>query len=142
MGNTLASGSGISYEVGKNCEKKNVFISNIELTFKDLFTYRIKYNNSKYGKACLAGTQANNGVILAQNKYFNFQWQFVQNEDTGDSFYLGNHTKKCDKNSLAFVEILRIDPVVLQTNKEKFQNVSIKFKNNSDLDKLIRKLQK
>lgn len=142
MGNTLASGSGISYEVGKNCEKKNVFISNIELTFKDLFTYRIKYNNSKYGKACLAGTQSNNGVILAQNKYFNFQWQFVQNEDTGDSFYLGNHTKKCDKNSLSIVEILRITPTVTKADSEKFKNVVYKFKNNSELDKLIKKFQK
>jgi hypothetical protein len=63
----------------------------------------------------------------------------VENQDTGDSFVLGNHTKKCDKNSIAIVEILRIDPVVLQ---EKFQKVSLKFKNDSDLDKLIKKLKK
>lgn len=142
MGNTLANGSGASFEIGKNCEKISNFTSNIELTFKYLFIYKIKYNNSKYGKACLAGTQDNSGVILAQNKDFNFQWQFVQNEDTGDSYFLGNHTKKCEKNSIAIVEILRIDPIVLQENQEKFQNISQKFKNDSELDKLIRNFKK
>jgi hypothetical protein len=140
MGNTLASGSGTSFEVGKNCEKLSYFTSNIELIFMDLFIYKIKYNNSKYGKACLAGTQDNSGVILSQNKYFNFQWQFVQNEDTGDSYFFGNHTKKCEKNSLSTVEILRIDPIVLQANHEQFKKIASKFKNDSDLDKLIKKL--
>ena len=140
MGNTLASGSGTSFEVGKNCEKLSYFTSNIELIFMDLFIYKIKYNNSKYGKACLAGTQDDSGVILAQNKYFNFQWQFVLNEDTGDSYFFGNHTKKCEKNSLSTVEILRIDPIVLQANHEQFKKIARKFKNDSDLDKLIKKL--
>ena len=142
MGNTLASGSGTSFEVGKNCEKLSYFTSNIELIFMDLFIYKIKYNNSKYGKACLAGTQDDSGVILAQNKYFNFQWQFVLNEDTGDSYFFGNHTKKCEKNSLSTVEILRIDPIVLQANHEQFKKIARKFKNDSDLDKLIKKLIK
>ncbi len=95
------------------------------------------------GKAYLAGTIDNSGVLLAQNKCFNFQWQVVQNQDTGDSFVLGNHTKKCDKNSIAIVEILKIDPVVLQANQEKLQKkVSIKFKNGSELDKFIKQLKK
>ncbi len=29
------------------------------------------------GKAYLAGTVDNSGVLLAQNKCFNFQWKFV-----------------------------------------------------------------
>lgn len=58
------------------------------------YIYKIKYNNSKYGKACLAGTIDNSGVLLAQNKCFNFQWQVVENQDTDDSYILGNHTKK------------------------------------------------
>jgi hypothetical protein len=139
MGNTLASGSGTSLEVGKNYEQLYDFTSNVEFIFMGPFINKIKYNNSKYGNAYLAGTIDNSGVLLAQNKCFNFQWKVVENQDTGDSFVLGNHTKKCDKNSIAIVEILRIDPVVLQ---EKFQKVSLKFKNDSDLDKLIKKLKK
>jgi hypothetical protein len=73
MGNTVASGQGYSLEVGKNCEKITNFTSDVVLTFKNLFIYKIAYNNSKYGKACLAGTQDYNGIILAQNKDFNFQ---------------------------------------------------------------------
>jgi len=95
MGNTVASGSGYSFEVGKNCEKISTFTSNVVLSFKALFIYKIAYNNSKYGKACLAGTEDFNGIILAQNKNFNFQWEIIQNEDTEDSFIIGNHTKKC-----------------------------------------------
>ena len=126
---------------------ENGYFTGNNLTFKPsaetsihLFIYKIKYNNSKYGKACLAGTQDDSGVILAQNKYFNFQWQFVLNEDTGDSYFFGNHTKKCEKNSLSTVEILRIDPIVLQANHEQFKKIARKFKNDSDLDKLIKKL--
>jgi len=73
IGNTVASGGGNSLEVGKNCEKLSEFTSDIVLTFKNLYIYKIAYNNSKYGKACLAGTQDNREVILAQNKNFNFQ---------------------------------------------------------------------
>ena len=143
MGNTLASGRGNSYEVGKNCEKYTKFTSDVVLTFKSLFIYKIAYNNSKYGKACLAGTQDYlHGVILAQNKDFNFQWEILQNEDTNDFFIFGNHTKKSDKNSLAIVEIMQIEPAVLQASKAKFTAVARKFKNNSELAAQIKKLKK
>ena len=142
MGNTVASGGGNSLEVGKNCEKLTEFTSDVVLTFKNLFLYKIAYNNSKYGKACLAGTQDNSGVILAQNKYFNFQWQILQNEDTSDFFIFGNHTKKCEKNSLAIVEIMQVEPAVLQANLAKFTAVARKFKNNSELATQIKKLVK
>jgi hypothetical protein len=142
MGNTVASGGGNSLEVGKNCEKLTEFTSDVVLTFKNLFIYKIAYNNSKYGKACLAGTQDNSGVILAQNKYFNFQWQILQNEDTSDFFIFGNHTKKCEKNSLAIVEIMQVEPAVLQANLAKFTAVARKFKNNSELATQIKKLVK
>jgi hypothetical protein len=142
MGNTVASGSGYSYEVGKNCEKITEFTSDVVLTFKDLFIYKIAYNNSKYGKACLAGTQDYNGVILAQNKDFNFQWEILQNEDTGEFFIFGNHTKKCEKNSLAIFEIMQIEPVVLAENKEKLSAVARKFKSSSELGVQIKKLRK
>ncbi len=142
MGNTIASGQGYSLEVGKNCEKFTEFTSDVVLTFKNFYIYKIKYNNSKYGKACLAGTQTNNEVILAQNKYFNFQWEVVQNEDTDEFFIFGNHTKKCEKNSLAIFEIMKIEPQVLVKNKEKFSAVARKFKSNSELDVQIKKLIK
>jgi hypothetical protein len=142
MGNTVASGGGNSLEVGKNCEKLTEFTSDVVLTFKNLFIYKIAYNNSKYGKACLAGTQDNSGVILAQNKYFNFQWQILQNEDTSDFFIFGNHTKKCETNSLAIVEIMQVEPAVLQANLAKFTAVARKFKNNSELATQIKKLVK
>jgi hypothetical protein len=142
MGNTVASGSGYSLTVGKNCEKYDEFTSNVILTFKNLFISRIEYNNSKYGKTYLAGTQDNSGFILAQNKYFNFQWKNIENEDTGESFILGNHTKKCNKNSLAIYEVMKINPVVLQANKEKIKVITYKFKNDSELDKLVKKLTK
>ena len=142
MGNTVASGQGYSLEVGKNCEKFTNFTSDVVLTFKNLFIYKIEYNNSKYGKACLAATQTNNGVILAQNKNFNFQWEIIQNEDTGASFILGNHTKKCEKNSLAIFEAMEIEPTVLQANRAKISAVARKFKNDSELAAQIKKLVK
>ena len=142
MGNTVASGQGYSLEVGKNCEKFTNFTSDVVLTFKNLFIYKIAYNNSKYGKACLAATQTNNGVILAQNKNFNFQWEIIQNEDTGASFILGNHTKKCEKNSLAIFEAMEIEPTVLQANRAKISAVARKFKNDSELAAQIKKLVK
>jgi hypothetical protein len=142
MGNTVASGEGISYQVGKNCEKFTEFTSNVVLTFKDLFIYKIAYNNSKYGKACLAGTESFNGIILAQNKDFNFQWEILQNEDTDEFFIFGNHTKKCEKSSLAIFEIMLIEPSVLAANKEKFTAVSRKIKNNSELAAKIKKFRK
>ena len=142
MGNTIASGEGYSFEVGKNCEKLSNFTSDVVLTFKNLFIYKIAYNNSKYGKACLAATQTINGIILAQNKNFNFQWEILQNEDTGESFIIGNHTKKSEKNSLAIFEVMEIEPTVLAANKEKFSAVARKFKNNSELDIQIKKLIK
>jgi hypothetical protein len=142
MGNTIASGQGYSYQVGKNCEKFTEFTSDVVLTFKSFFIYKIAYNNSKYGKACLAGTQTYNGVILAQNKNFNFQWEILQDEDTGEFFIFGNHTKKCDKNSLAIVEVMLIEPAVLAANKEKLTAVARKFKSNSELGVQIKKLKK
>jgi hypothetical protein len=142
MGNTVASGQGYSLEVGKNCEKFTQFTSDVVLTFKNFFIYKIAYNNSKYGKACLAGTQDDSGVILAQNKDFNFQWQILQNEETSEFFIFGNHTKKCEKNSLAIFEIMQIEPAVLAANKEKLSTVSRKFKNNSELAAQIKKLKK
>ena len=141
MGNTIASGQGYSLEVGKNCEKITQFTSDVIITFKNFYIYKIAYNNSKYGKACLAGTQDNSGVILAQNKDFNFQWEILQNEDTNEFFIFGNHTKKCDKNSLAIFEIMQIEPAVLAANKEKLSAVARKFKNNSELAKHINTLQ-
>lgn len=142
MGNTVASGQGYSLEVGKNCEKFTNFTSDVVLTFKNFFIYKIAYNNSKYGKACLAATQTNNGIILAQNKNFNFQWEIIQNEDTGASFIFGNHTKKCEKNSLAIVEAMEIEPTVLQANRVKISAVARKFKNDSELATQIKKLVK
>ena len=142
MGNTVASGGGYSYEVGKNCEKFTDFTCDVVLTFKNLFIYKIVYNNSKYGKACLAGTQDFNGIILAQNKDFNFQWEIVQNEDTSEFFIFGNHTKKCEKNSLAIFEIMQIEPSVLAANKEKLSAVARKFKSSSELGVQIKKLLK
>ncbi len=142
MGNTIASGQGYSYQVGKNCEKFTEFTSDVVLTFKSFFIYKIAYNNSKYGKACLAGTQTYSGVILAQNKNFNFQWEILQDEDTGEFFIFGNHTKKCDKNSLAIVEVMLIEPAVLAANKEKLTAVARKFKSNSELGVQIKKLKK
>lgn len=142
MGNTIASGQGYSYQVGKNCEKFTDFTSNVVLTFKSFFIYKIAYNNSKYGKACLAGTQTYNGVIIAQNKNFNFQWEILQDEDTGEFFIFGNHTKKCDKNSLAIIEIMLIEPAVLAANKEKLTAVARKFKSSSEFGVQIKKLKK
>ena len=142
MGNTLASGSGYSLEVGKNCEKLTKFTSNIVLTFKDFKIYKIQYNNSKYGKACLAGTQNDSNVIYAQNQFYNFQWQLIQNQDTGENYYVGNHTRKGDKNSLAIFEILAIKPMILQADKEKINAVAYKFKNDSELAMQITKLKK
>ena len=142
MGNTVASGGGYSYEVGKNCEKITVFTSDVVITFKSFFIYKIVYNNSKYGKACLAGTLDSNEIMLAQNKDFNFQWEILQNEDTNEFFIFGNHTKKSEKNSLAIVEIMLIEPAVLQASKAKFTAVARKFKNNSDMAALIKKLKK
>ena len=142
MGNIVASGVGYSYEVGKNCEKFTEFTSDVILTFKSFYIYKIAYNNSKYGKACLAGTQDYNGIILAQNKNFNFQWEVLQNEDTDEFFIFGNHTKKCEKNSLAIVEAMRIEPEVLAANHAKIIAVARKFKNNSELAAQIKKLLK
>jgi hypothetical protein len=142
MGNTVASGDGYSFEVGTNCKKFTEFTSDVVLTLEDLFIYKIAYNNSKYGKACLAGTQTYNGIILAQNKHFNFQWEVLENEDTGEFFIFGNHTKKCEKNSLAIIEVMLVEPVVLQANHAKFTAVAHKFKNNSELAAQIKKLRK
>jgi len=142
MGNTIASGQGESLEVGKNCEKISTFKSNIVLTPKTFFTSKIAYNNSKFGKACLAGTQDFNGIILAQNKNFNFQWDILVNEDNEQFFIIGYHTKKCEKNSLAIFEVMEIEPAVLQANKEKISAVARKFKTNSELDIQIKKLCK
>jgi hypothetical protein len=142
MGNTVASGKGESLEVGKNCEKISTFTSNIVLTPKTFFTSKIAYNNSKFGKACLAGTQEYNVIILAQNKNFNFKWEIVEDEDSGELFIIGNHTKKCEKNSLAIFEVMAIEPAVLQANHAKFTEVARKFKSSSELAAQIKKLMK
>lgn len=124
MGNITASGSGVSLEVGKNCQKESSFNSTLVISIPDPRIYKLKYSNSKFGKACLAGTivQINNTTfnILAQNKDFNFQWQFIKNEDTGDYNISGNHTKKCEKNSLAISEQLKFNMESLEKEtKEK-----------------------
>ena len=93
-------------------------------------------------KACLAGTQSYNGIILAENNDFNFQWEIIENEDTGDLYIFGNHTKKCDKNSLAIFEIMEIDPTIFQENKERLSTVARKFNSNSELAAQIKKLRK
>jgi hypothetical protein len=142
MGNAIASGDGYSLEVGKNCEKFTQFKSEVVITFKDFFIYKIAYKNSKYGKACLAGTQNNSDIILAENKDYNFEWQITQNEETDEFFIIGNHTRKGDKNSLAIFEIMRVEQTVLKENKEKFLNVARKFKNDSELAEQIKKLKK
>ena len=142
MVSVIANGQGYSLEVGKNCEKITLFTSDVVITFKGLFIYKIAYNNSKYGKACLAGTQDSSGVILAQNKDFNFQWEVVENEDTGQVFIFGNQTKKCEKNSLAIIEIMQVEPSVLAANKEKFTAIARKFKNDSELATQIKKICK
>jgi hypothetical protein len=66
----------------------------------------------------------------------------LQDEDTGEFFIFGNHTKKCDKNSLAIVEVMLIEPAVLAANKEKLTAVARKFKSNSELGVQIKKLKK
>jgi len=113
MGNITASGTGVSLEVGKNCQKESSFNSTLVISVTDPRIYKLKYSNSKFGKACLAGTivQVNNTTfnILAQNKDFNFQWQFIKNEDTDDYNISGNHTKKCEKNSLSISEQLKFN---------------------------------
>ena len=142
MGNTVASGSGVYLEVGKNCEKLNQYTSNIVITFKDLFIYKIAYNNSKFGKACVAGTETLSGGIYAENKNFNFRWEVVEDEETGEFFIIGNHTKETDKNSVALFEIMQVDPEVLKANKSKFSAISRKIDKNSKLAAQIKKFRK
>jgi hypothetical protein len=142
MGSTLASGGGYSFEVGKNCEKRTDFTSDVVITFKELYIYKISYNNSKYGKACLSATENNNGYLLAQNKDFNFQWNVVQIEETGEFFIFGNHTRKGDKNSLAIVEIMQIEQIVQKSNHAKLAKIAHKFKNDSEFASLVKKLKK
>jgi hypothetical protein len=142
MGNIVGSGRGESLEVGKNCEKISTFTSNIVLTPKTFFTDKIEYNNSKFGKACLAGTLDIYGIILAQNKNFNFQWEILLNEDNEEVLIIGTHTKKCEKNSLAIFEVMEVEPTVLAANKEKISAVARKFKSNSELGAQIKKLCK
>lgn len=143
MGNTIASGNGSSYQVGKNCEELKNFTCDIKLTIKDFLIYQIDYNNSIYGNAFVAGTQNSNNIIFAQNKNFNFQWQITQNVDTGQFFILGNHTKKCQRNSLALIEVMQITPQILESsNMNIYLDLSIitKFNNESILDKKIKSI--
>ena len=142
MGNTIASGQGYSYQVGKNCEKFTEFTSDVVLTFQSLFIYKIAYNNSKFGKACLAGTETLSGGIYAENKNFNFRWEVVEDEETGEFFIIGNHTKETDKNSVALFEIMQVDPEVLKANKSKFSAISRKIDKNSKLAAQIKKFRK
>jgi hypothetical protein len=142
MGNTIASGDGYSYEVGKNCEKLTEFTSDIVITFKAISIFKIAYNNSKFGKACVAGTQPLGGSIYAENKNFDFRWELLEDEETGDIFVIGNHTKKTDKNSVALFEIMKVDQSVVQANKSKFTTISRKIEKNSELAAQIKKFRK
>ena len=136
MGNTIASGRGYLLEVGKNCEKVTQFTSDVIITFKGISIYKIAYNNSKFGKACLAGTQDRQENIIAQNKYFNFQWNVYQ-DDVGNFVIIGNHTKKCDKNSVALVEYMDVLPAIAEANKEKLTAIAKQLDKNSELAKHI-----
>jgi hypothetical protein len=142
----IASGRGHYLEVGKNCEKLTKYTCNIVLKFikedgEDTNLLKIAYNNSKFGKACLAGTQTESGEIHAENKYFNFQWN-IFNID-GDSVIYGNHTKDSeDNNSVALFEVMRVDPKVLKANKSKFSEISKKIDKKSKLAAQIKKLIK
>jgi hypothetical protein len=142
MGNTIANGNGISYQVGKNCNKIISFQADIVLSIQSLFTYKITYNNSKYGKALLAGTSNPDNSILAQNKYFNFEWKIVENTDTGEVNIFGNHTKKCEKNSLSIVEILQVTPEMSSQIKSEHKLLTHKYKNDSELDIKIKEFLK
>lgn len=142
MGNTVASGNGLSYQAGKNCNKQIPLTANIVLSVQNYLIFRITYNNSIYGQFVLAGTSNINNVILAQNKYFNFQWQIVENTDTGQFFIFGNHTKKCEKNSLAIIEILEVTPEVLSQVKSEHKIFTHKYTNNSDIDIKVKELLK
>jgi hypothetical protein len=139
----VGNGNGISYQVGINCEEIKNFTCNINLTIKDFLTYQIEYNNSVYGNSFLAATQNLNNTIFSQNKYFNFQWQITQNIDTGEFRLIGNHTKKCQKNSLAIIEIIQITPEILASNNlDLYFDLSTitKYKNDSTLDKKIKSI--
>lgn len=140
MGNAIASGTGQEFEVGKNCQKSTPYTSNIIITYVSLSTYKISYNNSKYGKVCLAGTQDRQDNILAQNKYFNFQWA-VYDDGTGNFIVRGNHTKKCDKNSVALVEFMDVSPSIAQENKEFLSKIAKKLDKDSELAKHISTLR-
>jgi hypothetical protein len=146
MGNTIASGGGNSLEVGKNCEKLTQYTSDIVLTLLDSplldsQIYKIAYNNSKFGKACLAGTQTPSGEVHAENKYFNFQWNLIDID--GELFIFGNHTKDSeDNNSVALFEVMQVDPEVLKANKSKFSAISKKIDKKSKLAAQIKKLIK
>jgi hypothetical protein len=142
MGNTIAKGGGNILVVGSNCQKITKFDSDIVISFVNLYLYKIVYNNSKYGKIYLAATNTKDNTLLAQNKDFNFSWEFVQNEDTEESFIFGNHTRKCEKNSLAITEIFQIESPLLNEIFSKVNMVPRKFKNDSDLDKLVKTFQK
>ena len=62
-------------EVGKNCDKLTEYTSDIVITVKTISMFKIAYNNSKFGKACVAGTQTlGSGSIYAENKNFNFAY--------------------------------------------------------------------
>ena len=141
MGNTIASGSGQVLEVGKNCQKLTPYTSDIIITFVSFYTYKISYNNSKYGKFCLAGTQDRQDNILAQNKCFNFQWA-IYDDGSGNFVVMGNHTKKCEKNSIAFVEFMEIKPTIAQANKEILSKIAKKLDKDSELAKHINTLRK
>jgi len=105
---------------------------------------KIAYNNSKFGKACVAGTQTESGEIHAENKYFNFQWNIFIDEETGNFFIVGNHTKESEDNkkSVALFEVMAIDSLVLQANKSKFSSIAQKITKNSKLAEQIKKLRK
>ena len=145
----IASGRGYSLEVGKNCEKLTKYTSNIVLKLivlekKDTHLWKISYNNSKFGKACVAGTETASGEIHAENKYFNFQWNIFIDERTGEFFVIGNHTKKSEDNkkSVALFESMTVDSSVLQANKSKFSSIAQKITKNSKLAEQIKKLKK
>lgn len=127
MGNIIASGGGDSLKVGKNCEKLTNFTSDIVIEFSGIILYKVVYNNSLFGKACLAATEVPDasGSIVAQNKDYNYEWNFFQ-EDEETFLIVGNITKKCDKNSVAAWEILEVTPTLEQSQKDKLKAVSKK----------------
>ena len=120
MGDIIASGSGNYLIVGNNCQKIDFFSSDITVSEVSTFTlYKIIYNNSKFGKIYLAATRTKDNTFIAQNKDFNFSWKIVQDEGSTEPYFLGSHTKRCEKNSLAISENLLFQTPILNNKNSK-----------------------